>query len=156
MTLSPVLALMRSNLKFLPYVVIALLIGVVLFRSHQLENTREELKVEQDFRKEISDILKAPDAKPETVRTTARAVIQTSENRRVALQTIDGETAAAKKRADAADAELRRVQADNQRAFRAAAAKIRELEQRQPSGDPVKDQEQIADDSMAPWQGWTK
>lgn len=150
------ITLMRSSFKYAPYIVIALLIGVVLLRSHQLTSTREQLKTEQNFRVEISEILGAPNGKAETVRQTARAVTETSENRRRALETIDRDTAEAKRRADANDAELERVQQKHRREYRAAEKKITELEQREATGIPEQDQQLIEDDSKAPWEGWQK
>lgn len=154
--MTTLLGLMRSKLAFAPYLIIALLIGAVVFRSTQLTSTRAQLEVEQTFRTEISDILHAPNDRPETVRAAARAVIQTNNNQRTTLQTIDREVVQNRQRADAADAALVREQAQNRKAFQSAQPKIRELEQRQPTGDPVIDQSLIEADSMAPWQGWTQ
>lgn len=148
------LKFMRSKIAFLPYIVIALLIAGILWRSHQLSETRADLKVERDFRVEVADILKAPADDPASVRTTARAVMKTNDNQRETLKTIDRDTAEAKKRADKADADLARVQAEHQRDFRTAQAKISELERRKPTGDPAVDQKQLEEDSTLPWKGW--
>lgn len=148
------IAFMRSKIGFLPYIIIAALVGTVILRSHQLENTRQELKTEQTFRTEVGQILKAPDARPETVRAAARAVVKTADNQRETLVTIDHEATQAKKRADVADKELQRVQAENRRDFQAAQPVIRELETRKPTGNPVTDQKQLEEDSMSPWKGW--
>lgn len=148
------LSFARAYAWLLPYIAIAVLLGLFLLRGHQLADTREELQLERDFRAEIADTLGAPAADQKTVRQAIAAALLTSENRRAALERIDQDAAAAKERADAAEAELERRQEQYQRAFRAAQPRIVELEQRKPSGDELLDQRQLEEDSKAPWRGW--
>jgi E3 ubiquitin-protein ligase DOA10 len=145
---------MRSKLSWLPYIVIAALIATVLLRSHQLTDVREELKVEQDFRHEISETLGSPADDRTSVAAAARAIIQTRNNQRATLEQVNRESREHQRRAIAADAELQRVQAENRRDFSAAQPKIRELEQREPTGNPKQDEKLIDEDSQAPWRGW--
>lgn len=148
------IGLMRSKLRFAPYVVIALLMAAVVWRSHQLEQSRVALKNEQLWRTEISNTLGAPSDAKTVVTAAARAIVESKKNQAVALERIDREAKASKARADVADRELARVQQTNQRKFAAALDRIRELEARKPTGDVGRDQVLIDQDSKAAWSNW--
>lgn len=120
----------------------------------QLSNANEKLSQENDFRQSIKTELAAPAADIKTLTATVHARVEESRDRKETLTRISTESLAAKKRAETADTELKRVQAENTRHFAEAKPQIKALDQRKPTGIAEKDAAALEEDSKAAWKGW--
>lgn len=135
------------------FVGLALCITLV-FMQMRLNTAQAKLKAEADFRLVMKDTLDAPSSDGPMLIIIARVRITESKDRKAALTRISGETIVAKKRADVADAQLKREQIANAKEFAEARAQITALRSRKSSGNAVKDAAAIEEDSKSAWKGW--
>lgn len=137
-----------------PVLVSVALVAALVFSRWQLSNANENLKHEEAFRQIVRTELGAPNAKIETLTVVIHEKLRESRERKDALNRISAETLAAKQRATAADAALKKEQEANAREFAKAQAEIHRLQSRKATGDPVKDAKAMDEDSKAAWKGW--
>jgi hypothetical protein len=112
------------------------------------------LSAERDFRSALQLELEAPNSERVTLLTYVTALGRENVANKAALRAIDRETAAAKEKSDAADAELDRVQRDNLKKFEAVSNKLDQLMSRKSTGDAAQDCAIIVEDTKSAWQGW--
>lgn len=141
-------------LKLLPWAVI-LGLGVALYLTRDtLQDTKDKLTVELEFRGAVANFANAKSGTRKEIMVNLYAIGQTSLNRKAALERISAEALTANERSKAADAALQRAQADNAKKFAAAQRRISDLENRKGSGDAAADLKTIEQDSQAAWKGW--
>ena len=140
--------------KHWPYAVIAVLTAALLWSRHDLGNAREKLAAEATFRHSLAGILGTKAEDPSSLLGVASARMKESADRGQTLKTISDQALKNKQAADAADAELKREQADNARKFAAAQAQIAALQGHKSTGNKDADMKQIEIDTQAPWKGW--
>lgn len=142
--------------KAWPFIIIAILGGMLAFTQHNLGNARAELKNQESFRTAMQGTLKAANNSTSHLLYIAGERMRESEARRSALVTISSQALAAKTRSDEADARLKNEQAVNARKFAAAQAQIGELKSRKSTGNRDADWKILETDTQAPWKGWKK
>lgn len=144
----------KLALKFLPYAVIVGLFVTLLITRGTLADVRALNQVETDFRTVLMSELNSPSADRTVLLQTASARMQESKNRRDTLDRIGVDAEASKKRADKADAELKREQVENARKLAVAQRTINDLQGRKSTGNAEADLKAIEEDSKAAWQSW--
>lgn len=137
-----------------PLIVGTLLVAFCIFTQLRLNTANAHLETEKQTRVVLAQELGAPSPEPIVLIQTAKARVTESKDRKVALERISGEAVAAKKRADVADAQLKRTQAANTVEFAKAQKVINDLQHRKPTGNWPKDYQAIEQDSQAAWKGW--
>lgn len=141
----------------IPLLAISCLYVVTKYQRDEAIVQRDILYVWQTDVTEAVSAATVPDGKmlkPTQVKGALAGLVRDRTDARTALQRVSRETLAAKVRADKADADLKRTQADNTKKFAAAQRTINALEARKPTGVPSKDQALIEEDSMQAWKGW--
>lgn len=142
--------------KTWPYLVMAILAGMLALSQHNLGNARKELKNQDEFRTAMQGVLKAKNNTTAHLLYAAGFRMEESEGRRQALVLISTQALSAKQRSEAADAALKDAQAINARKFAAAQAEIASLKSRKSTGNRDADWQIIEKDTQAPWKGWKK
>lgn len=140
--------------KFIPYVVIALLFGALLITRATLADVKTELANEQTFVAQVATFANAKTGKKPEIMANLLAIGQTSLNRKAALERISSEAKSANERSLAADAALKREQEANARKYAAAQKTIADLQSRKGTGNAEADLKIIEEDSKAAWRGW--
>lgn len=151
LTVDFVLGLLK---KAWPFIIIGALACALYVTRDTLQDTKDDLKVELEFRAGVANFANAKTGTRKEIMVNLYAIGQTSLNRKAALERISNEALTAHERSKAADEALKRVQADNAKKFAAAQRRISDLENRKGSGDAAADLKTIEQDSQAAWKGW--
>jgi hypothetical protein len=146
-----VIAFLLKHWRVLIMVALGIYIAVL---RHDLGNARHTIALDTQFRNDVRNELHVKSEDRLTILSFLQAAMQTSENRKQALERISREALEANQRSTAADASLKREQEANARKFAAAQAKINDLMTRRPTGNADEDCALIEEDSKAPWKGW--
>ncbi|WP_037500801.1 hypothetical protein [Sphingomonas jaspsi] len=142
--------------KTWPFMLIALASAMLLITQHQLSTARKSLVAEASFRSELATIFGSKTTDTASLLGVAHARDKEKTEFATTLTRISNESLANKKRADAADAALKKEQAENARKFAAAQRTIADLQGRKPTGNRDADWKVIEEDSKAAWKGWRK
>jgi hypothetical protein len=137
-----------------PFLIMAGLTISLAITADHLRGARAKLANEAEFRHALMGVLEYDKDDSAHLLYAAGTRMKESKDHAVALKTISDQALQNKQRADAADAELKREQADNEKKFAAARAQIANLQGHKSTGNREADWKQIDEDSQAAWKGW--
>jgi hypothetical protein len=140
--------------KFGPFLIMAGLTISLAITADHLRGARAKLADEAQFRHALMGVLEYNKDDSADLLYAAGTRMKESKDRAVALKTISDQALQNKQRADAADAELKREQADNVKKFAAVQAQLTNLQGHKSTGNREADWKQIDEDSQAAWKGW--
>lgn len=151
--LAPYAAVIKVAAVAIPVIALVALVLSWQSRGREIERLQEWQTVV------VSDVEKASGSKnlkPEDVPAAIAALASSLDSAYDALDKITADTREAKRKSDENDAALRRDLEQAQQRYRAASARITDLERRKPAATPEEASRAIEDDSKAAWQGWNQ
>jgi hypothetical protein len=141
-------------LKHWKWLAIGLLVAALAYTNHNLSNARKALQSEDDWRTVLQLRTGAKANDHTTLYATIDAALTESANRAQALVTISEKAKTAHEQSVAADAALKKAQAENAKRFAAAQRTIAELQARTSTGNRDEDWKILEQDTQAPWKDW--
>jgi hypothetical protein len=137
--------------KVWPFLVIAVLGGLLVFTRNQLMDLRQ---ADRAFRDQIGVELHSKKTDRVTLLAELHAAIETSNNRKATLDQISQKAQADAARSKQDDAALKQQLESYRKQYAQAQHRIRDLELRKTAGNLLDDWKILTEDTKAAWENW--